>query len=91
MGTPPGFEKLKHVLEISFCFAEEVGGCVLLMTNATEVLVVYLRGVLSQKHFETNFLLKLLFNLGCSASKNKSVCTTKKETGCQSREDKIQT
>lgn len=41
LGTPPGFEKLKHVLEITFGFAEEMSGCVLLMTNATDVLVVY--------------------------------------------------
>lgn len=41
--TPPGFEKLKHVLEITLGFAEEMRGCVLLMANTTEVLVVYLR------------------------------------------------
>ena len=91
MGTPPGLEKLKHVLEIPFCFTEEMSGCVLLVTNATEVLVIYLRGVLSQKHFEKNCLLKFLFNLGCSGSENKSLYTTKKETGCQSRENEIRT
>lgn len=32
LGTPPGFEKLKHVFEILFGFSEEMGGCVLLMT-----------------------------------------------------------
>lgn len=48
--TSPGYEKLKHVLEITFVFAQEMSGCaqemsgyVLLMTSATEVLVVYLR------------------------------------------------
>lgn len=86
LGTPPRFEKLKHVLEITFDFAEEMSGCVLLMANATEVLVLCLR-FLFQKHFETNFPLKILFNLGCSASKNKLLYSTKKEAGCQSREN----
>lgn len=89
MGTPPGFQKLKHVLEIPFCCAEENSDYVFLMTNDTEVLVVYLRDVPSQKHFETNFLLKFLFILGCCASENKSVYTTEKETGCQRRENEI--
>lgn len=43
LGTPLGFEKLKHLLEIAFGFAKEMSGCVLLTTNATELLVVYLR------------------------------------------------
>lgn len=88
-----GFEKLKHVWEIPLCFAEEVSSCVLLMTNATEVVVVCLRAVLSQKHSETNRLLKLYFNLGCSDSKNKSMYATKKkkETGCHSSANDIQT
>lgn len=80
LGTPPGFEKLKHVLEIhTFCFAEEMSGCVSLLTNAIDMLVIYLRRVLSQKHFETNFLLKFLFNLGCSVSKKKLMYTTLSE------------
>lgn len=43
LGTSPGYEKLKHVLEITFGFTQEMSGCVLLMTSATEVLVVCLR------------------------------------------------
>lgn len=77
LGTPPGFQKLKHVLEIPFCCAEENSDYVFLMTQRCwwYIWEMFLpRSILKQAFFwnSSSFLAAVLVRINqCTLQKRK--------------------